>query len=88
MNISFIDDKKITIEMIYQLNEAVEMPGSCTDEVISEIVNAPAQMHRRDSNDKIKKLEEKKKEGFHSMTAKLLYIMKRASETTIGYLCT
>ena len=71
-----------------QLNEAVSVFEAEQGEEITEAVASPAQKHLRETNDECEKLEGLRKELFHSVTAKLLYIMKRARldlKTSVSY---
>ena len=54
-------------------------------------MTSPAQKHLMDVNEDADILDKEKKELFHSIIAKLLWIMKRARpdlETSIAFLCT
>ena len=81
------DDQKFEVEMKDQLLEAVEMFG----EEISGVVKSPAQHHLFKVDEDAIKLEGKRKEIFHSVTQKLLYITKRARpdlETAVAFFTT
>ena len=87
MNIKISPDKKIEIEMKDQINEAIEWYG----EKINEKPATPANKNLFSTTKKSKELNSEKSDIFHSVTAKLLYIAKRARldiETTVSYLCT
>ena len=91
MEITIDKNKKIKIEMKDQLNEAIDFFESWEGTKVTEEVTSPAQKHLRTVDDKCLKLSGKKRELFHTIVAKLLYIMKRARpdlETSIGHLCT
>jgi hypothetical protein len=86
MNIILRDDKKIVIEMKDQIMDAIESFG----EKIEGTVTSPSARHLMTINNDAKQLSDKKKEIFHSVTAKLLYLEKRARpdiEPTVAYLC-
>ena len=85
MNIRVTDDKKIEIDMKQQLEEVIEV--FC--EKIEGVVTSPAQNHLFFVDKNAEQLDEKKSEIFHSVTAKLLYLVKRARpdlETLISFL--
>ena len=87
MNITLRKDKKIEIEMQDQIQEAIAAFG----EKLMGRVTSPSARHLMTVNDDAKKLVGKQKDVFHSVTAKLLFIEKRARpdiEPTIAYLCT
>ena len=91
MGITIKEDKHIQIEMKDQLFEAIESYESWDGKEVTEIVTSPAQRHLRLANNECPKLSGKQRELFHTVVAKLLYIMKRARpdlETSIGHLCT
>ena len=91
MDISITEDKNIEIGMKDQLNEAVASFEEIEGESVSETVNSSAKHHLRYVDDTCKKLNGTKKEVFHSVVQKLLYIMKRYMpdlETAVSYLCT
>ena len=70
MNIHITEDKKIEIEMEDQLMEAIELFG----EELEGKVTSPAQHHLFQVNENAEPLDKNKKEIFHSLTAKLLYL--------------
>ena len=82
-------EKTITIDMRDQLKEAFEMFG---DEELNETVVSPARKNLFTSHDdECEELDEARSETFHSVTAKLLFIMKRGRpdiETAVSYLMT
>lgn len=88
INITLHDDGRVEYEMKDQLREAIE----AFDDTIEGIVTSPAAKYLFDTREgESKLLDEKKQENFHSVTAKLLYLMKRARpdiEVPIAYLCT
>ncbi len=87
MRITLNDDKTFTIEMKDQIQEAISMFGQCFNQTVSS--PATRKLHYVDVN--TKQLNEKMQEVFHSVTAKLLFISKRARpdiEPTVAYLCT
>ena len=87
MDINIKKDKKIEISMKKQILEAIEWFG----ERIDHKPATPANKRLFSVNDESEPLEESKKEIFHSVVAKLLYIAKRARpdvETAIAFLCT
>jgi hypothetical protein len=87
MNILLRDDKKIEIEMKDQINEAINAFG----EEIKGEVSSPAARHLMTVNENAKKLNAEQKDIFHSITAKLLYLEKRARpdiEPVVAFLCT
>ena len=74
-----------------QLFEAIESYESWDGKEVTEIVTSPAQRHLRLINNECPKLSGKQRELFHTVVAKLLYIMKRTRpdlETSIDHLCT
>lgn len=81
-------NKNVVIDMREQIEEALEMFGNEVDETVA----SPAKRRLFVTYDGIaKELEEERREIFHSVTAKLLFIMKRARpdiETTVSYLMT
>ena len=81
-------NKNIIINMEDQINEAFDMFG----EAVDDTVTSPANKNLFTTFDEIsKELDEARSEIFHSVTAKLLFIMKRARpdiETAVSYLMT
>ena len=70
-----------------QIEEAIEAFG----EDLSGLVTSPCARHLLETRDEAKQLDKERKEIFHTVTAKLLYIEKRARpdiETAIGFLTT
>jgi hypothetical protein len=91
MNIEINKDKNIEIEMKDQLLEAISMFEEAEGSEVTEEVTSPARHHLRNVNLESAQLSSKKKESFHSIVQKLLWVMKRARpdlETAIGFLCT
>ena len=91
MNITITEDKMLKIDMKEHLQEAIDMFEKIEGGEINEIVTSPARPKLRDVNENCAKLSEDKREAFHSIVAKLLWVMKRARpdlETAIGFLCT
>jgi hypothetical protein len=77
--------KQVEIEMQDQLQEAIDLFG----EEVDEKATSPATKNLFTVNDKCEQLDEAKSEIFHSVVAKLLFIMKRARpdlEPTISFL--
>jgi hypothetical protein len=86
-NIILHDDKKIEIEMKDEVMDTINSFG----EEIEGTVTSPSARHLMTINDNATKLSNQKKEIFHSVTAKLLYLEKRARpdiEPTVAFLCT
>ena len=91
MNITINEDKNIEIEMKDQLQEAVDLFEQADGSQVNETVTSPARPHLRDINLENMRLCNAKQEAYHSIVAKLLWIMKRSRpdlETAIGFLCT
>ena len=82
------DKKNISINMTEQLKEALEMFG---EEVDSKVTTPANKNLLTTYNGECEELDKNRSEVFHSVTAKLLFIMKRGRpdiETTISYLMT
>ena len=80
-------EKVISIDMEDQLMEVLEMFGEKVDDTVS----TPADKNLFTTYDNSGQLSNEKSEVFHSVTAKLLFIMKRARpdiETSVSYLMT
>ena len=91
MNITINQDKSIEIEMKDQLQEAIDMFTLHEGSEVKEEVTSPARRHLREVDEKCAPLGQVKREAFHSIVAKLLWIMKRSRpdlETAVSYLCT
>ena len=87
MKIELVKDGKINIGIQYNVNESIEPFGE--DMPIG--VESPATSRLFDVTEGVEKLLEEKAATFHSMVAKLLWIMKRSRpdiETAIYFLCT
>ena len=87
MRITITEDKKISIDMRDQIQEIIADYG----EEIDSVVSTPAARHLMMVDDKVEKLSTKMHERFHSLTAKLLYLEKRARpdiETAVAFLTT
>jgi hypothetical protein len=79
------EKKQVEIEMVDQLKEAIKLFG----EEVDDRVTSPATKSLFLVNEKCEQLDEAKSEIFHSVVAKLLFIMKRARpdlEPTISFL--
>jgi hypothetical protein len=79
------EKKQVEIEMIDQLKEAIELFG----EDVDERVTSPATKNLFVVDEKSEQLNDAKSEIFHSVVAKLLFIMKRSRpdlEPTISFL--
>ena len=90
MNIKINKDKNIEIEMKDQLLEAVHMFEQAESSEVNDTVTTPARPRLRDVNPECTQLGSDKQDAFHSIVAKLLWIMKRARpdlETAIAFLC-
>ena len=87
MYIKIRDDKKIEIDMIKQLKEAIEWLGK----KLENSASSPANKKLFTSNDDAQQLNDEKSELFHSIVAKFLFIYQRVrpdTEPTVAYLCT
>ena len=87
MNIKIGDDKKIGIDMIEQLKEAIEWLG----EKLENSASSPANKKIFTSDDDALQLNNDKSELFYSIVGKFLFICQRARtdlEQTVAYLCT
>ena len=87
MNIVFTEDKKISIEMKEQIRDAISSFG----EDIRGEVSSPTPKHLFHVDPDCQRLTESQAEIFHSVTAKLLYLEKRARpdiETAVAFLTT
>ena len=83
-----IKDKRIEIDMSKQLKEVIDVFEAC-GEIAPGGVTSCAAHHLFEVRKDAEQLNEEKSEVFHSLTAKLLYIMKRARpdlETAISFL--
>jgi hypothetical protein len=80
-------NKTVEIEMKDQLQEAIDMFG----EDVDKTVVTPALKNLFDVNENATQLDDDKSDKFHSVVAKLLFIMKRARpdlETAVSFLMT
>ena len=87
MDIEFCDDGTAKISTKEYLREAIEDFG----EDVSQPVPSPALNNLRTVRERAKKLDEERGERFHSITAKLLWVMKRSRpdlEPAISFLST
>ena len=87
MKVRITDDRKIEIDMREQIDEILESFGYN----IEDGASTPAARHLMMVNAKGILLDPKRKESFHSNTAKLLYLEKRARpdiETAVAFLTT
>ena len=91
MNITIHQNKSIEIEMKDKLQEAIDIFTLIEGQDVIEIVTSQAQKDLKEVNVNCKILSKERMEAFHSIVAKLLWIMKRARpdlETSIVFLCT
>ena len=91
MNITINKGKSIEIEMKDQLQETIDMFVQSEGGKVTEEVTSPARARLRDVNPEGISLSKDKMDAFHSIVAKLLWIMKRARpdlETAVSFLCT
>ena len=89
MNIKLLDNKEIEIDMIEQLREIIEYFEKLTGEIIPEERITPTVGHIFKVNENKEQLGPEKSAVFHSVTQKLLYVMKRARpdiETGVSFL--
>ena len=87
MDVHIKENKKIEISMKKQILEAIEWFG----ENITHKPATPANKRLFNVNDDSEPLDEDRKEIFHSVVTKLLYITKRARpdiEPSVAFLCT
>ena len=87
MNITITDDKFLEIEMKAQIKDAI---NSFSDPIEGK-VTSPTPRHLFEVNDLSPSLSETDADIFHSVTAKLLYLEKRARpdiETAVAFLTT
>lgn len=91
MNIAINEKDSIVIEMKDQLQETIDMFVLSEGSNVTEEVSSPARSRLRDVNPEGIPLNKDKKDAFHSIVQKLLWIMKRARpdlETAVSFLCT
>ena len=82
-----LKNSSFEISMKDQIKEAIETFG----EELTGIVTSPCARHLLETRDDAEQLDEARKEIFHTVTAKLLYIEKRARpdiETAVSFLTT
>ena len=82
------NDRTFEIDMRRQINEAITYFESF-GEIVDGNATTPATYYLFKVDEGVKELDQKKSEIFHSVTAKLLYIMKRARpdiETSVSFL--
>ena len=87
MNIKIRDDKKIEIDMFYQLREAIAWLGKKLENSASSSANKKLFT----SDDDARQLNDEKFELFHSIVAKFFFICQRTRsdiEPAVAYLCT
>ena len=87
MDINFMKDKSVKIEMKQQLLEAIEIVGEPVDDKVS----TPANKKPFEIDDEAETLIGNKSRIFHSTVAKLLYLCKRGKpdiETAVAFLYT
>lgn len=87
MNITMRKDKKFEIEMKDQLLETIQSFG---EKIEGEVAN-PATKNLLHIPEEDEDLDEEREKRFHSVVAKLLYLMKRARpdlEPEVSFLCT
>jgi KUP system potassium uptake protein len=87
MNIKFKDDRSVQIGMKDYITESIELFG----EDVSKNVATPATKNLFVVDPDAESLDRAKADIFHSIVAKLLWVMKRSRpdiETTISFLCT
>ena len=87
MNIKFLDNKSVEINMTPQIKDAIESFG----EIISKKAVTLATRDLHLIREEAEELDTKRSDIFHSVTMKLMYIAKRARpdiETAIGFLST
>ena len=87
MNITITKDKFLEIEMKESIKDAIQS----FEEEIHGTVTSPTPRHLFQINDSSPKLNNRQAEIFHSVTAKLLYLEKRARpdiETAVAFLTT
>ncbi len=87
MNVKYNDNSTVSISMKDHIREAIEAFG----EEITSGVSTPADRNLHLVNEQAEQLNHEQSIIFHSVTAKLLHISKRARpdiETTVAFLCT
>ena len=87
MKLKIKKNKTFEVDMVDQVKETIQAFG----EEIEGEVKSPAAKYLLNVPDDDEDLDDERKERFHSVVAKLLYIMKRARpdlETGVAFLCT
>ena len=87
MKIKIKNDKKIEIDMIEQIKEAIEWLG----EELEDSASSPANNKLFTSDDDAQQLNDEMSELFHSIVSKFLFICQRSRpdiEPPVIYLCT
>ena len=87
MDLEFNDDRSVSISTPEYIDEAIEH----FEEDVSKKVSSPATKQLFEIDEKSSTLEKKKQDIFHSVVARLLWIMKRSRpdlETAVSFLCT
>ena len=82
-----LGNKRFEISMKQQILEAIKMFG----EELTGAVTSPCARHLLEVREEVNQLDEKRKEMFHSVTAKLFYIETRSRpdiETAVSFLTT
>ena len=72
MNITMTDDKKLKIEMKEHLQESIDTFTQLEGKEVVETVTSPARHKLREVNEDCNTLSGEKRDGFHSIVAKLL----------------
>lgn len=89
MNINTLGGKKIEIDIVDQLKKIVKFFKSNSGKILSKERISPAAGHVFTVNPDVKQLDDYKSKVFHSITQKLLYVMKRTRldiETAMSFL--
>jgi hypothetical protein len=87
MNITFHDDGTVSVKMKEYIKEAIDDFG----EDIIRSAATPAKKNLFDVDETAEPLTRKKRENFHSVVAKLLYVSKRSRldiQLAVAFLCT
>ena len=87
MDIEFICGKKVTVSTPHHVDEDIEDFG----ETLKRNLEKSTTLQLFTITSEAKELEDEKKERYHSITAKILWIMKRSRpnlETAVSFLCT
>ena len=87
MEVNFMDDKTVTISTIDHVKDAIR---AFTGELKGKISN-PANRNLFNVNPDLPRIDKDRADIFHSIVAKLLWLMKRGRpdiETVISFLCT